>query len=54
MLALEYLHSKGVIYRDMKPENILLDISGHICLTDFGLVKENTSENELTHTFCGR
>ena len=39
VLAIEYLHSKGVIYRDLKPENILLDKDGHIRITDFGLSK---------------
>jgi len=39
LLGVEYLHSLGIAYRDMKPENILIDIDGHIRLTDFGLSK---------------
>jgi len=40
LLGLEYLHSQSVLYRDLKPENCLLDTEGHIRLTDFGLSKE--------------
>lgn len=39
VLALEFLHSKKIVYRDLKPENLLLDHNGHIKVTDFGFAK---------------
>lgn len=38
--AIEYMHSLNIIYRDLKPENLLLDQQGHIKLTDFGFAKK--------------
>ena len=45
ILALEYIHSKGVIHRDIKPENLVLDDKGYIRLTDFGIAKKNMKDN---------
>jgi len=52
-LAISHLHSCGIIYRDLKPENLLIDAAGHIKVTDFGLSKEGLQDNARTRTFCG-
>ncbi|XP_077311968.1 ribosomal protein S6 kinase alpha-4-like isoform X2 [Lithobates pipiens] len=54
ILAIEHLHKLGIVYRDIKLENILLDSDGHVVLTDFGLSKEFMAEEcERTYSFCG-
>ena len=53
ILAIEFLHQKKMMYRDLKPENVLIDKKGHIKLTDFGLSKILSKEKEKTYTICG-
>ncbi|KAJ3004548.1 UNVERIFIED_CONTAM: camp-dependent protein kinase catalytic subunit [Siphonaria sp. JEL0065] len=50
VLAVEYLHNRDIIYRDLKPENLLIDSEGHIKITDFGFAKEVP---DVTWTLCG-
>ncbi|CAD8166775.1 unnamed protein product [Paramecium pentaurelia] len=52
-LAIEALHQQGIIFRDLKPENVVLDKDGHAQLTDFGLSKQGIDEEILNQSFCG-
>ena len=53
VLAFEHLHSLNIVYRDLKPENVLVCFDGHLKLTDFGLIKENMTSDSTTSSFCG-
>ncbi|QPC72772.1 hypothetical protein HYE68_003524 [Fusarium pseudograminearum] len=52
-LALKYFHENGVIYRDLKLDNILLSLDGHVKIGDYGLCKEDMWYGSTTGTFCG-
>lgn len=50
--AFEYMHDHHVIYRDLKPENLLIDVNGYVKLTDFGFAKKMVIGGK-TYTLCG-
>uniref|UniRef100_A0A286XJE7 protein kinase C n=1 Tax=Cavia porcellus TaxID=10141 RepID=A0A286XJE7_CAVPO len=52
-LAIKFLHEHEILHRDLKLENLLLDVDGHIKITDYNLCKAGLKAGEKTNTFCG-
>lgn len=52
-IAIGLLHDNLILYRDIKPENILIDESGHIKVADFGLARPNMTSEDEAYSFCG-
>jgi len=54
LMAIEALHKRDIIFRDLKPDNVVIDTDGHACLTDFGLSKEGVFDpSRGAKSFCG-
>lgn len=53
LLAVQSLHRRDIIFRDLKPDNVVIDEEGHSMLTDFGLSKEGIDDNISAKSFCG-
>jgi len=54
LLGIEALHKQNIIFRDLKPDNVIIDRYGHAMLTDFGLSRENVRRSEIgAKSFCG-
>lgn len=53
LLAIEELHDRDIIFRDLKPDNVVIDKGGHALLTDFGLSKEGVDDGCTANSFCG-
>lgn len=58
ILAFKHIHNKGIAYRDLKPENLLLNANGYVKMIDFGFAKKfpytkNSQQHDKTFTLCG-
>jgi len=53
LIALSTVHRRNVLYRDLKPENLMIDREGHIKLIDFGFAKHLEKSNSRAYTNCG-
>ncbi|XP_066568902.1 serine/threonine-protein kinase N2 [Amia ocellicauda] len=53
VLGLQFLHTQKIVYRDLKLDNLLMDVDGFVKIADFGLCKEGMGHGDRTSTFCG-